>query len=209
MHRAPSAERDSAFERQQEGTERVEVLLIAIFVLLRRLADQLIDASRPILFEKWQSAPRQLKTAVAALSSNALPALGPRCDLGVLAEALLKHTGWFEQLRKEEGVRDILVHKDHTLLVGGRGHRAPTDERTLWRMSAQLIRWQGGDLKSIELFDVLQECVCGACDFMEQICKSIGMSGGYEQGDRLRLTGDEGDIVGLWPPLLRERASDA
>lgn len=200
MERPPSKERDDAGTRYHEGKERTEVLLIAIFVLLRRLADQLIDASRPILFEQWQSAPREMKKAISMAESDSLRALGPRCRLDLLQEALLQCTGWFEQLRKDEGVRDILVHKDHILRVGGQGFRAQTDKETTWRVSAQLIRQRRGGLVTTELFDVLRECLCGACEFMEQLCRSVGLAGGYGRGDLLFLTGDDGDVVGFWPP---------
>jgi hypothetical protein len=58
-----SADRDNALNRLQEGLDRLAILLIAAFTFLRRLADEVIDASRPLLFEKWQSAPRQMKVA--------------------------------------------------------------------------------------------------------------------------------------------------
>jgi hypothetical protein len=209
MQRPPSQERDAAGTRYQEGAERVEVLLIAVFVLLRRLADQLIDASRPVLFEKWQSAPRALKTAISMAQSDSLSALGPRVSLGLLNEALLHRTGWFEQLRKDEGIRDILVHKDHILLVSGQGSRAPTDSKTNWRVSAQLTRRRGSEVVTIELFDVLRECLRGACDFMEQLCLSVGMVSGYKRGDWLFLTGVDSDTVGFWPQACHGASSDA
>ena len=71
-NRPPSDERDQALTNLHEGTERSEILLIAAFVLLRRLADQLIDATRPLLFRDWQSAPRQLKTAISAARADSL-----------------------------------------------------------------------------------------------------------------------------------------
>ena len=185
------------------------MLLIAIFVLLRRLADQLIDASRPILFDKWQSAPRALKTAISMAQSDSLSSLGIRGSLSLLQEALLHRTGWFEQLRKDEGIRDILVHKDHILHVGGHGSKAPTDAATNWRVSAQLTRRRGSELVTIELFDVLRECLRGACDFMEQLCRSVGMAGGYGRGDYLFLTGADSDVVGFWPAACHDTSSDA
>ena len=209
MEQSPSKERDAAGTRYREGTERVEVLLIAIFVLLRRLADQLIDASRPVLFEKWQSAPRALKTAISMAESGSLSALEPRVSLDLLQVALLQRTGWFEQLRKDEGIRDILVHKDHILQVASQGSRAPTDPRTNWRVSAQLTRLRGGKIVTIELFDVLRDCLRGACEFMEQLCRSVGMAGGYRRGDYLFLTGEDNDIVGFWPPASDVASSDA
>jgi hypothetical protein len=161
------------------------------------------------LFEKWQSAPRALKTAISMAESDSLSTLGPRVDLGLLRVALLQRTGWFEQLRKDEGIRDILVHKDHILQVSGSGSRAPTDPRTNWRISAQLTRRRGSSIVTVELFDVLRECLRGACDFMEQLCRSAGMAGGYRRGDYLFLTGEDSDIVGFWPAVRTDSSSDA
>jgi hypothetical protein len=42
----------SELSRRLDGLGRIEVLLLT---LLRRLADELIDASRPLLFRKWGS----------------------------------------------------------------------------------------------------------------------------------------------------------
>jgi len=209
MQQPPGTERDAACTRYREGTERVEVLLIAIFVLLRRLADQLIDASRPVLFAKWQSAPRALKTAIAMAQSDSLSSLKPRGSLCLLQEALLHRTSWFELLRKDEGIRDILVHKDHILQVGGQGSRAPADSATNWRVSAQLIRWRGGEVATIELFDLLRECLHGACSFMEQLCRSVGMTGGYGRGDFLFLTGEDSDLTGFWPQIKCDASAGA
>jgi hypothetical protein len=58
-----STTRDKMLTRQSEGLERLAILLIAAFALLRRLADELIDASRPFLFEHWHSAPKTMKKA--------------------------------------------------------------------------------------------------------------------------------------------------
>ena len=62
---------------------------------------------------------------------------------------------------------------------------------------------------TIELFDVLRDCLSGACEFMEQLCRSVGMAGGYRTGDYLFLTGEDNDIVGFWPPASDVESSDA
>jgi len=140
IEKDPSSERDDALTRQREGVERSEVLLIAAFVLLRRLADQFMDATRPLLFESWKSAPRALKTAIASARSGSLANLKPRCDLDLLVAILLHDVQWFEDLRQEDGIRDILVHKEHLLQVGTPGSRSEGDEGWTWSVTVHLVR---------------------------------------------------------------------
>ena len=62
---------------------------------------------------------------------------------------------------------------------------------------------------TIDLFDALRECLRGACDFMEQLCLSVGLAGGYGRGDYLFLTGADSDVVGFWPPARLDTSADA
>jgi len=112
-----SEERNRVLTRYHEALDRSEVLIMSAFVLLRRLADQIVDATRPLLFEDWKSAPRQMKTAVTMAKSGRLRELKARCNPQRLIDALVNRTAWFEALRQDDGVRDILVHKEHYLSV--------------------------------------------------------------------------------------------
>ena len=188
--------------RYREAMERCEVLLIAAFILLRRLADELVDASRPFLFEHWHSAPQKMKSAVPWARDNRLRELNPICDLDVLTEALLNHTAWFDRLRNVDGIRDILTHKPHILQVGAQGSRRPDEASTNWRVTAHLTQMEkGGNLKTTDLFPALLECIDHACVFMQHLCASVKLGGGYRQGDYLMLTGSDNDIVGCWPQV--------
>lgn len=192
--------------RWLEGIERTEVLLIAAFHLLRRLPDDLVDASRPCLFEHWQSAPRQLKSAVSAANDNKLQMHKPRCDLGILSDALLNHTAWFDRLRNTDGVRDVLTHKPHILQIGAQGSQDPDGAPVNWRMTATLTQGlPGKDWRHMDLFPLLLECIDGACDFMKLFCQSVGLGGCYQRGDCLFLTGSDNDSVGFWPPIFGQR----
>lgn len=203
--RDPSNERDNALTRLHEGYERTEISLIAAFVLLRRLADELIDASRPFLFKDWQSAPRRLTVAVSKARDGTLVEAKPICDLDILADALLNHTSWLDQLRKDEGIRDILIHKEHILQVGAQGTRRPEEVEFDWRISATLVQGRPGALHTIDLFPALVDCIAGACRFMDRLYRSVSPTDGYQQGDVLFLTGSSNDIVGFWPPILETR----
>lgn len=110
--------------RLYEGLDRLAVLLIAAFALLRRLADDLIDASRPLLFEKWQSAPRQLETSIAANRKGELTNFDPICRFDILQDLIANKTAWFEALRQEDGLRDILIHQPHYISVSPAGSSA-------------------------------------------------------------------------------------
>ena len=200
--------RDEMLTRQEEGLDRLAILLIAGFTLLRRLADELIDASRPFLFEHWQSSPRQMKVAKRQAARAELQDLKPICNLDVLTDALTNHTAWFEQLRQDDGLRDILVHKPHVLQIGTQGKSQPGEGGIEWRLTAHLVRPQpttAGGLRVVDLFPALLECVDGACCFMERLVRAVGSFQGYEQGDFVILTGNVNDTVGCWPPIVGSR----
>jgi len=206
MARDPSSERDKTLTRLHEGYERTEISLIAVFVLLRRLADELIDASRPLLFECWQSAPRKLTTAVLKARDGTLAESKLICNPDILTDALLNQTSWLDQLRKDEGIRDILIHKDHILRVSPRGSKGPDAAEFNWEITAHLIRVrQAGEMQVLNLFPALVDCIAGACKFMDCLFRCVGSPDGYQQGDVLFLTGSDNNIVGFWPPILETR----
>lgn len=204
MKKAPSPERDTAGTRMREGNESIEISLIAIFVLLRRLADELINASAPFLFEHSMSAPRKMSVAIAKAKEGGLERWKPICNLDVLTDALLNHTGWLVQLR-EHGIRDTLVHDPHYLQVGGQGSRMPEESETSWRVTATLMTANSNNIQTTELLSALRECIAGACSFMELLYASVGPLNGYAKGDCLFLTGSDNDVVGFWPSILDKR----
>jgi len=180
--RDPSSERDNALTRLQEGYERTEISLI----------DELIDASRPFLFESWQSAPRTLKTAVSKARAGSLVEGRPICNLDVFTDALLNHTSWLDQLRKGDGIRDILIHQAHILQVGAQGTKDPAEAEFNWEITAHLCRVRPlGALHVIDLFPALVDCIAGACQFMDRLYRCVSPLDGYQQGDVLFLTGSE------------------
>lgn len=200
--REPSSERDEALTRLHEGSERIEISVVAAFVLLRRLADELMAASRPFLFEHWHSAPEKMRAAVAKAREGALARDRPLCDVDILADALMNNTGWFDQLCKsDEGIRDILMHKDHMLQVGPQGTRRPGDADIDWRICVHLVRSAKGTVRGIDLFPALIACVAGACQFMERLYRCASREVGYRRGDILFLTGADSDAVGFWPAI--------
>jgi len=203
MEKAPSLERDAATTRMHEGNESIEISLIAIFILLRRLADELINASAPFLFEHYKSAPRKMSAAIARAKEGGLEKLKPICDLEILTNALLNHTSWLAQLRKH-GIRDVLVHDPHLLQVGGSGTKRADETETSWRVTASLITPNTNSVQSKELLSELRTCIAGACSFMELLYACVGSMDGYTQNDCLFLTGMDNDAVGFWPAITAE-----
>jgi len=201
-----SHERNIGLTRLNEGQKRSEVLLIAAFTLLRRLADELINASRPFLFNHWQSAPREMKKAIPASKEGELEKLSPICDLDILQNALENHTSWLDKLRADQGVRNILVHRPHTLNIHHSGSKKNYEDRVNWRVSADLMQYRKGKPKVTELFSCLVECVDEACKFMELLCMCVNLEGSYNRNKSwssglIFITGKDNDIVGFWPPV--------
>lgn len=199
--REPSIEKNNAFIQQREVGERIEILLIAVLVLLRRLGDELIDASRPFLFQDWKSAPQNMKSAVSKARDGTLARTKPICDFDILTDALLNHTGWLDQLRRKNGIRDIVVHQAHVLSVGSQGSKGPDDTEFQWRVSAQLITLASGVPHTIDLFPALADCIAGVCRFMDRLYRCATPLDQYQKGDLLFLTGSDNDVVGFWPPI--------
>ena len=192
--------------RQIEGTERLEILVISAFTLLRRLADELINASCPFLFEDWKSAPGNMKKAILSARKDKLKQFSPICNLDILNDALCNYTNWFEILIADDGIRDILIHKPHILQIAGQGSGKPGKPMN-WRATADLTRMSGlnHNLVTVDLFPYLVKCIDGACKFMERLCLSVGLASGYKREGFIFFTGQDNDVVGLWPPIEGSR----
>ena len=198
-----SDERDERETRLASGQARIEIEILAAIVLLRRLADELVDASRPFLFTHFDSAPKNMKGAVELARKGHLNRAGPRCDPTLLTDLLLNNTEWWANLRKDNGIRDILVHKPHLLTVSGAGSREPGKEWR-YRLDASLTYWTRTGITSVEVFAALRECIAGACDFMTglYVCAVPAPVSKFDMRDALIVLGQDNDAVGFWPPIL-------
>lgn len=209
FHKEPSIERDMRLTEQKEMTEQSEVLLISVFTLLRRLGDELIDASRPILFEDWKSAPRKMKKMIALANKGDFSQLkfSHTCDQAQFEDAIINNTDWFRKLREINGVRDILIHKPHILQIGGQGSTPDGESETKWMTTAELTETdeKGDMLASTDLLPFLVECLDDLCAFLTKFCLSVNLEEGYKNSDALLLTGEDHDIVGFWPPINGNR----
>lgn len=193
--------RSQALTQRHEGIERCEVLLISVFVLLRRFPDDLIDALRPILFRHWKSAPSSLKTAKRLAEEGTLCRADPFCDPEKLSSTIIAHSKWLELLRKENGIRDTLVHRPHFLQIGTAGTKKITSDRYEWTITAHLLVGNANGYEHKNIFPLLLECIMGACNLMTELSYIIGGMKTYDRGDFLFLVGEDNDVVGFWPAI--------
>jgi hypothetical protein len=196
-----SEARNVALNQQSEGIERCEILLVSVFILLRRLADDIMDSVRPALFEHWRSAPSQFKTVLKTAKAGRLHSLKPYCDADELSAALIGNSDWLQRLRKEDGIRDTLIHRPHFLQVGPHGVKPADSDRTSWQIMASLMVQTPDGLRAKNLFPILLECLAGACGLMTAISRLLPGAETFDRGDTLLLTGQANDIVGFWPKI--------
>lgn len=197
----PSEARNQAMTEQSERLERCEVLLISVFTLLRRLADDLMGTLRPLLFDHVDSAPRELKTAIQLAQSGKILKAGPRYEPGVLINILLNETDWLSKLREENGIRDTLIHRPHVLLVGATGASNSSSAEIDWRVYAQVVVQAKTGPKATDIFPLLIDCIEGVCSFMTSITRLIGGMERYENADWMMVLGNDADLIGFWPEI--------
>lgn len=180
--------------------EIVPLYVDLAFVYLRRIADLLAVACRPLLFEHWQSAPRAFKEWVADVDH--LESYKPFCDFAVLREAVVNHSAWFEALRGtspvtgKKGIRDALEHRGVRLLVG---KQQAGDNRPRFTVTVD-SRARDVEIRK-DILPLVPEAVSGLCGVMTGVHSAIGVGSQYEGGDVLSLVGTDDDIVGYWPQI--------
>ena len=170
------------------------------FSYLRRIADLLVMACSPLLFEHWQSVPQKFKnwgTNVSQLKTHR-----PLCDFTVLHEAVVNHSGWFNELRgtspltRKKGIRDALEHRPVRFLLGKQqtGNNRPRFKITLDS--------RAGDVEiHKDILPRITESVAGLCHLMTGIHSAISVGSKYEWGAQMAIVGDDDDIVGYWPKI--------
>lgn len=197
----PSPARDEAFNRQHEALEHSEVLLIAVFTLLRRLADDLMYGLRPILFEHWRDAPRGLPRMIKLAQSGGLSRLKPYCDVDALVRVMNNQTEWLRLLRDKGGIRDILVHQPHMISMSVSGSRPENSEHAIWGVHASLAILTSNGIQTRSILPVLKTCIADVCAFMASLTQLVGGITSYGCGDRIALCGPDNSVVGFWPSI--------
>jgi hypothetical protein len=178
----------------------VPIYVELAFIYLRRIADLLVVACRPLLFEHWQSAPRAFKEWVADVDH--LESYKPLYDFALLRQAVVSHSAWFHALRGtypvtgKKGIRDAFEHRGVRLLVG-KGQTG--DNRPEFTV---MVDSRARDVEiHKDILPLVPEAVGGLCGLMTGIHTAIGVGTQYEWHDALSLVGTDGDRVGYWPQI--------
>jgi hypothetical protein len=189
-----------ALHADHRAFEMVPIFIDSAFAYLRRLPDLLVPACSPLLFEDWQSVPREFKGWIKKL--DWLESRKPTCNITVLQETLVNHSAWFNELRDKspttgkKGIRDTLEHRSVRLVVGkqqvedGRPHYTVTLDS---RSSDVAIHK--------DILPYITDSVTGLCRLMTGIYTALNVGNRYEWGDFLGLVGNDDDIVGYWPQI--------
>jgi hypothetical protein len=189
-----------ALTADDRAMEMVPLYVDLAFTYLRRLPDLLVVASRPVLFDHWQSVPMDFSCWVSHVDD--LASHKPSSDFTVLREAIVHHSGWFNELRDtspltgKKGIRDTLEHRRVRLLVG---KQQAGDDRPRYTVMIDSPDPDVGIHKDI--LHRISDSVAGLCHLMTGIHSAIGVGSQYEWGDVLSLVGTDDDIVAYWPKI--------
>jgi hypothetical protein len=177
------------------------------YVYFRRIGDELIRATRYVLFRNFESAPRELKNLQKLVcDTSRLRALVPICDEEQLINAVQNHTSWFSELREtttvkgvmRKGTRDLLEH--HSVLLGHQTSRVGDEP-----MASEMYLHQANG-QSRELLSTVKAIVDDFCAFCTAIQSAVDWGSTYKAwvipyGDCLTITGSDDDITGFWPEI--------
>jgi len=184
------------------------------YVYLRRLADRLARALRPLLFPdiKFGSAPMKF-SALRELLSNVETANrrldSGKVDAAMLCSAFFAHSNWYtvltanpdEEKGIDKGIRDAMEHWSVALQIGQSGCEPDFKMQT----SAHLVMRSQGRLlnQNQDLIVELRNGCADLCGLLTGICQSIRLTGNYDRMDYgpTATTGLDEDIVGFWPAI--------
>ena len=187
-----------------EVGEKVPLYMDLAFIYLRRLADFMTMAIRPVLFESIRSAPQTFKGLQALVNNQTkINALKPICNSDLLQQALNDHSAWFDSLTAKtgggKGIRDAMEHRvSYVTAIRQHGH-GPPQVRAFLQSSA-------GDVDvHVNLMSTLREIVADLCDLWTGLHASVGWPNEYGEGGTggglLYLSGNDEDITGFWPEI--------
>ncbi len=170
-------------------------------VYLRRLADRITITTRPLLFRRYKSAPREYKNLTKLVDGTGLSKLDPICDVEELQKVIREHSGWFDALcgispAGKKGLRDALEHRGTALWpsMGQTGTERPTYEMSLQSGAGDVERRQ-------DVLEFIQECNAELCTLMSGLCRAAEQAGAYESRDAFLIIGDDADTTGFWPEI--------
>jgi|GEM_PF-3640500 len=183
------------------GAEMAPLFVDLSFVYLRVLADRFVDATRPLLFQHFTSAPREYKKMREFLRDKSRVAgADPIVDVNLLAQAFDSHSSWFDVLRQPggggKGIRDAMEHRP---VITNVGHRQVEGERP--ELVIHLHGFANDVTFKQELTSTLRECLRDMCQLWTDVSLLINSRPTYDRRDWFPVVGLDDDIVGFWPEV--------
>jgi len=190
----------------------IKVYVDTSIMYLRRLADDFCRSVRYVLFDKFESSPREFKKLInlAMLDENKLVKAGLLCDIGQLKEVIIENTYWFRDIRGmnrdghgKKGYRDILNHHSSSIETT----RDQTNNGP-WQTKALLRYMSESNVMSFDLLAFVERSVSQLCDFWTRLYNILPYkSDDYKSGANLRegdiffILGDDIDTTRMWPKI--------
>jgi hypothetical protein len=196
----PNAQNQEMRNEDFRAMELVPIYIDSVMTYLRRIADRLVIASRPLLFEHWRSVSSKYKDWVDGIEQFSQH--NPTCDFDVLSQAVARYSNWFCELRGisdstgKKGIRDALEHRNVRLMVGKQqaGEAAP-------RMTVSMYSTSKDVGKRHDILEFVPLAIRGLCQLMTGFHQAIGAGTAYDREDTLFLVGTDDDVVGFWPEI--------
>jgi hypothetical protein len=200
--------------REWHLKELIKLYVDVCIMCLRRLSDAFGRSIRYVLFDHFESAPREFKKLITMTSNDekGLLAAGPLCDVDHLKKVLHENTDWFADIRGmnreglgKKGIRDVLDHDVSSIeIIREKAGDSP------WRTRALLRHVSESSLMSLDLLSFVERCICQLCELWTQLCKLLPLPDGWQgyrgaanirEGDFYFVLGDDRDATCLWPPI--------
>ena len=174
-------------------------------IQLRRAADDLAMAIRPLVFREtknWPGGASAFK-ALRTFFGQEKNLVGQEYlvdEPSDLASVFCAES-WYDDLRKDKDkavtdVRTILEHRTSRVITGvQRSGDGP------WRVTAQLYS-PAADAKFFDLISEIRSMVDRMCDFMTQLAQILTDDRTYSSGDWIIFIGDDDDAAEFWPPII-------
>ncbi len=152
-------------ERWTRANELLPVHVEGAILILRRLADLLVNAIGPVLFERPGAVTPKFKDLHKALwDEKEISKLRLICDPKTLRDAFIRHSSWFDTLRHPEGghkgVRDAVEHDSVRMDLTVQGIN---DEPR--RFVVSLVGHKFESEITRDLLNSLQTMVCDFCEW--------------------------------------------
>lgn len=205
---------DESMNKQWYLRELIKLHADLCVMFLRRLSDAFCRSIRYVLFDPFESAPREFKKLITMASENAQGLLkaGPLCSVDLLKKVLCENSAWFADIRGmnrgglgKKGIRDVLDHDTSSIeITRDKAGDGPWETKALLRYASE------SNLMSFDVLSLVKSCVSQLCGLWTQLYKLLPLSDewkGYRAGGNIRegdiyfVFGNDMDATRLWPPI--------